>query len=458
MKIVDRVTLLSSVLAIGACLAAQGGADSRLGDPTKRAVVVLELLDQSGIWKGSATGFVVSPTLIVTCCHCVESVSDVVVNLGSNGLVHVGTVAAEDVAQDVVVLRAAAELPGVAPLELSDALPEDDGEVRVITRTEVGMAVAAYGKWGMVGFGPTGDGLVVVTTARASHGHSGAPIISDMGSGDVVVGMLAAISRTDDKDADGDGVAIPSNVIRSVIQAAHTRADGESLGERLVRRGAISAEAEQLLGEAAAQSRQDASAARKLYQKALGLEPKYFDALRAMATMLASQGKWADVTAEFEHYKESNPNDARASLLEGHIEAGRDNHEAARQCYERAAGINGGSAAAMYWISTAQSKLGDWAAEAESLEKCLRMEPRCAQAYWKLYISYLKVNDMKNAIRTLGRWADAYPKNATPLYAMCQEAKRHGTPEEFEEYLERLSHLSPYVANRMRVREKGEKK
>jgi hypothetical protein len=191
------------------------------------------LEDIGGIPQG--TGFVLGPTLAVTCVHVIQACGagpgqQVSLTFQASGTSAKAVVPAEGwhPEADVAFLRLPEALPeGVTPARLgpSESHVERDARVHSFGYPEVGQVSGLWGKGEFLGeVKEAGQPLLQLSSAQITVGFSGAPVWDDRG---LVIGMLAQIALPDRYARLEDvAFAIPAERLRALAPdqvALHTR-------------------------------------------------------------------------------------------------------------------------------------------------------------------------------------------------------------------------------------------
>lgn len=181
--------------------------------------VFIEVADRNGIPMAFGSGFVVSPSLIVTNLHVIQGASSAKVNLvGSKTTFATSSVLAVDAVNDLALLSVAGLL---APsLLISDETPEVGDRVYVIGNPK--------------GFqGTISDGLVsafrnlenrklIQISAPISPGSSGGPVLNE-------VGKVLGVTVLTFKDGQNLNFAIPSGALLALMKSKSSSVDMGSL-------------------------------------------------------------------------------------------------------------------------------------------------------------------------------------------------------------------------------------
>src|SRR5690606_8097104 len=101
------------------------------------AVVIVETFDADAEFLGPVAAFFAEPDWLITNLHCVEGVSEAVVNLGERGVVRVDGVVAGSERLDVVALRTQIPSGTLTPRKLSDRPAARRSPVAVVVRDGV---------------------------------------------------------------------------------------------------------------------------------------------------------------------------------------------------------------------------------------------------------------------------------------------------------------------------------
>jgi hypothetical protein len=189
---------------------------------------VIRLEDGKGQTWG--TGFVVSPSLAVTCAHVVEACG---AGLGERVrlVFHAGgePVEAEVLAEswhpeaDVAFLRLPESLPeGVTPATLSPSVGRESAQVRAFGYPEVGQIKGLWGTGELTGrVKEVGQTLLQLSSAQITKGFSGGPVWDEATSR--VIGMVTQIAAPDRYARLGDmAFAVPAETLRDLHPAEIT--------------------------------------------------------------------------------------------------------------------------------------------------------------------------------------------------------------------------------------------
>jgi len=223
---------------------AGGDAAHEAADRARTKIVVLKTT--RGTVKGSATGFLARPGLVVTAAHAVEAADGVVAWL--NGVPYGAAVAARHAQHDLAVLRLRAPRLGLKPLALaptSEGLREAEPLVilagpsqgpRAMGDPAERLAIEAAFARRLRQKDPTGrEDTVLSLRAGIRRGDSGSPVLRV--SDGAVVGVISARELPDEAGVSRFAFAIPIERVHAWLdQVADREAEGEDFYLRRYRR------------------------------------------------------------------------------------------------------------------------------------------------------------------------------------------------------------------------------
>jgi len=175
-----------AILAIGTCASSQGPEWSAIYERLRGSVVIVEADKASGTYVGS--GFLVLDSHhVVTCFHVIQGARSLTVKGGGGFESGVWKVAA-DQRNDLAVLDLLTGKEGAKPIPLGDKVELKVGDSVGLIGSPTGVLDESLST-GIVSALRDVDGTrLVQTTAAASHGSSGSPLLDGEGR---VVGVLS---------------------------------------------------------------------------------------------------------------------------------------------------------------------------------------------------------------------------------------------------------------------------
>lgn len=344
---------------------------ARVGD----AVVIIERFDASGRELDYASAFIAGPGWLITNHHCIEGVSEAMVNLGERGVFRVAGLLAEDREHDVVILDPGLPAGLVTPLTLAEDPAQRRSPLAVLVRDGEGRITASPG---LAGRTAVDAGIAALhTTAPAWYGCSGAPVVDHDGR---VVGVVNRLKGEDESDL---ALAVPSRHVLTLAPgppmplrewwAAQETQSGPEM--RNLRRRA---DGHYIEGEYAA--------AIDLYARAVKLAPTDQMSVYGLAHAHQQAGQVDQAVAVMTAYLEGAPEDADAWKHLGHIQLRADRFDAARTSYAKSVELSP-SADACFWLGVSISNGREMASAVAPFERALQLDPEHPEALQ--YIEWL---------------------------------------------------------------------
>lgn len=472
------------------------------------AAVLIETFDADNKLIGPAAGFLIEPNLLITDRHCIEGVSRAALNLGPDGELPVTGIIADGHDLDIVILTVPKLPSAIHPLHWA-AKPAVTGDtVYLLIRDGDGKLSI---KRGAVHSCDRGfDGPIVYTTIRAYASCSGSPIVDSNGEVAIAVDALAGMDTLRTTAAGASASAVQTLPVlkpqsladwwtpqetpggpaaRKAIregQSLEESRDSRSAAERF--RAAVNSDPTsdrawcclayelQTLGR----EKDSLDAARQWADKC----PKSFQAQLFLGTLLHRQGDDLAAAAAFQTANdlyplattlislaavhesmgdikrsasawkkatELDPTNETAFARLGFALASLDDNTGAEEAFARAARLNPDGPSLYTYVSSMFLAAGKADQAAAVVRKYLANGGDKVSANRRIAAIEYHRSHFQDAIAAYSAVLEAKPDDPEAIYWLADSYLRAGDKEKARPLIDRLTKLSPYRANRLRL-------
>ena len=329
------------------------------------SIVVVNVFNREGKWRGSGTGFCVTEGgLLVTNRHVIDGRARAVAKLSNGEFLPVRGLLSEDIPGDLAIL--AFEEKGISfpTLDIADKEVEFGQSIVVIGNPLGYQGIVSKGIVREVRNTP-GVGKIILHTASISAGSSGSPVLNMRGE---VIGVVVGHSTVEGQD---QNFAISADRVKSLLSSAQAKPHellelmnrdelkwlellmndrSEELINFLrwrIRINPHNSMAHLYLGKAFARLSRNNKAI-EAYKEAIRLEPESSNLYYSLGVSHIRLGSYNEAIQAFKKAIRIDPNDADAFLNLGYSYGELGRHKEAIEAYKQAIRIKPDFAQAYY--------------------------------------------------------------------------------------------------------------